>query len=81
MFVTPSVMTPRPRDLVIFALTTMTMTELITLPLAQTHGVKIYSTKYFCNTKIAGLGKILVQRKFSALQYYNLEVLMTLGLA
>ena len=25
---------------------------------------KIYSTEYFCNTKVAGLGEIFVQRKF-----------------
>ena len=27
--------------------------------------VKIYSTKYFCNTKVAGLGEIFVKRNFS----------------
>ena len=25
--------------------------------------------EYFCNTKVAGLGEIFVQRKFSAIQY------------
>ena len=25
---------------------------------------KIYSTKYFCNTKVAGLGEIFVQQNF-----------------
>ena len=29
---------------------------------------KIYSTKYFCNTKVAVLGEIFVQRKFLAIQ-------------
>ena len=31
--------------------------------------VKIYSTKYFCNTKVAGLGEIFVKRKFSRIRY------------
>ena len=31
--------------------------------------VKIYSTKYFCNTKVAGVDEILVQQKFSAIWY------------
>ena len=26
--------------------------------------VKIYSTKYICNTKVPGLGEIFVQQKF-----------------
>ena len=30
--------------------------------------VKIYSTKYFCNTKVAGLGEIFVKRKFSCIR-------------
>ncbi len=30
---------------------------------------KVYSTEYFCNTKVAGLGEIFVQRKISAIQY------------
>ena len=36
-----------------------------------TASAKIYSTKYFCNTKgtLAGLGKIFVQRKSLAIQY------------
>ena len=29
---------------------------------------KIYSTEYFCNTKVAGLGKIFIKRKFSAIR-------------
>ena len=28
--------------------------------------VKIYSTEYFCNAKVAGLGKFFVQQKLSA---------------
>ena len=28
---------------------------------------KIYSTEYFCNTKVAGLGEIFAQEKFSAI--------------
>ena len=31
---------------------------------------KIYSTEYFCNRKVAGLGEYF-QRKFSAIRYYN----------
>ena len=31
--------------------------------------VKSYSTKYFCNTKVAGLGEISVQRKFCHIRY------------
>ena len=27
--------------------------------------VKIYSPEYFCNTKVAGLGEIFVEQKFS----------------
>ena len=30
---------------------------------------KIYSIKYFCNTKISGLGEIFVKRKFSCIRY------------
>ena len=30
---------------------------------------KIYSTEYFCNTKVAGLGEIFVQRKFCRIRY------------
>ena len=30
---------------------------------------KIYSTEYFCNTKVAVLGEIFVQRKFFRIQY------------
>ena len=30
--------------------------------------VKIYSIEYFCNTKVAGLGKIFVKQKFLAIQ-------------
>ena len=30
---------------------------------------KIYSIKYFCNTKAAGLGKIFIQQKISAIRY------------
>ena len=30
---------------------------------------KIYSTKYFCNTKVGGLGKIFVQRNFCRIRY------------
>ena len=31
--------------------------------------VKIYSTEYYCNTKVAGLGEIFVKRKFSCILY------------
>ena len=31
--------------------------------------VKIYSTEYFCNAKVAGIGKIFVQQKFSVVWY------------
>ena len=34
---------------------------------------KIYSGKYFCNTRVAGIGKIFVQRKFSAIRCGNKE--------
>ena len=30
---------------------------------------KIYSTKYFCNAKVSGLGEIFVKQKFSRIQY------------
>ena len=30
---------------------------------------KIYSTEYICNTKVAGLGEIFVQRKLSHMVY------------
>ena len=30
---------------------------------------KIYSTKYFCNARVSGVGKIFVKRKFSHIQY------------
>ena len=33
--------------------------------------VKIYSTEYFCNTEVAGLGKIFVQQKVLAIQYFT----------
>ena len=29
---------------------------------------KIYSTEYFCNTRVAGLDEFFVQQKFSAVQ-------------
>lgn len=29
---------------------------------------KLYSAKSFCNTKIGGLGKIFIQRKFPLIQ-------------
>ena len=32
---------------------------------------KIYSTKYFCSTKISGLGEIFVKRKFSRIRYIH----------
>ena len=35
--------------------------------------VKIYSTKYFCSTKVAGLGEIFVKRKFSRIWYSNFQ--------
>ena len=38
--------------------------------------VKIYSTKYFCNTKVAGLGEIFVQQKFLVIQYIMVLDLM-----
>ena len=31
--------------------------------------VKLYSTKFFCKTKVDGLGEIFVQRKFSTIRY------------
>ena len=30
---------------------------------------KIYSSEYFCNARVAGIGEIFVQRKFSAIRY------------
>ena len=30
---------------------------------------KMYSTEYFCNTKVAGLGEIFVKWKFSLIRY------------
>ena len=32
---------------------------------------KIYSTEYFCSTKVARLGKLFIQQKFSAIQYFK----------
>ena len=32
---------------------------------------KIYSTEYFCNTKVARLSEIFVQQKFCRLQYQS----------
>ena len=42
---------------------------------------KIYSTKYFCNTKISVLGEIFVKLKFSCIRYiYNyIYIYMALG--
>ena len=35
---------------------------------------KLYSTEYFCNAMVAGLGEIIfVQRKFSVVQYNNMS--------
>ena len=34
-----------------------------------TASAKIYSTEYFCNAKVAGIGEIFVQRKVSAIRY------------
>ena len=31
---------------------------------------KIYSTEYFCNTKVAGLGEVFVQRNFLLYDMY-----------
>ena len=31
--------------------------------------VKIYSSEYFCSARVAGIGEIFVQRKFSAIRY------------
>ena len=36
----------------------------------------MYSTKFFCNIKVAGLGKIFIQRKFSCIQYFALNCLL-----
>ena len=33
--------------------------------------VKIYSTKYFCNIKVAELGEIFVQRKVLVIRYVH----------
>ena len=42
---------------------------------------KIYSTKYFCNTKVSGVGKIFVKRKFSrtCIRYYQSIIFKTLN--
>ena len=32
---------------------------------------KIYSSEYFCNARVAGIGEIFVQRKFSAIRYHK----------
>ena len=37
--------------------------------------LKISSTKYFCNTKVAGLGKIFVQRKLLPIYSSTVESL------
>ena len=34
---------------------------------------KIYSTDYFCNTKVVGLGEIFVKRKFSRTHMYTVS--------
>ena len=34
------------------------------MPVTLTALVKIYSTKYFCNTKVSGPGEIFVKQKF-----------------
>ena len=36
--------------------------------------VKIYSTEYFYNTKVAGLGETFVQQKFLAISYTHVTV-------
>ena len=40
---------------------------------------KIYSTKYFCNAKVAGLGKIFVQQKFPAIWIWFSCVILCFG--
>ena len=35
---------------------------------------KIYSSEYFCNARVAGIGEIFVQRKFSAIRYLILAL-------
>ena len=32
---------------------------------------KIYSSEYFCNARVAGIGEIFVQRNFSAIRYHT----------
>ena len=32
--------------------------------------------KFFCNTKVAGLGEIFMQRKISCIRYITVHVLM-----
>ena len=39
---------------------------------------KIYSTEYFYNTKVAGLGEIFVQRKFCHIRYAHREYIALL---
>ena len=34
---------------------------------------KIYSTEYFCDTKVDGLGEIFIYQKFFVIQYLVLE--------
>ena len=33
---------------------------------------EIYSSKYFCNARVAGIGEIFVRQKFSAVWYFIL---------
>ena len=35
----------------------------------------IYFTEYFCNTKVAGLGEIFVQRKFCRIRYIYISLI------
>ena len=39
-----------------------------------TASVKIYSTEYFYNTKVAGLGDFFVQRIFPAIRHSELQI-------
>ncbi len=38
---------------------------------------KFYSIEHFCNTRVARLGEIFIQRKFSAIQYKRITPPLT----
>ena len=45
----------------------------------STAWVKICSAKYFCNVRVAGLGEIFVQQKFSAILYMYMYIVVSVA--